>query len=239
MATRTKALIIAAFVLFLFLILATVLLLRSGQPTTEGPAVSPTPRMGTSELRGVRIVSSIPEANATNVPVKTSQVRITLSGGLKQGTIEVSVYEKSTRGTVPNTVSVNGANVVVDLLRVLAPREEYLVTLTHQPNGVSVGSFRFTIEDAPAVDTYPFGLFEEQERNDLKERPDIYVANKLPYSTDAFTIDARVSGGSFVYSAQSSSLSEDELKQVVQQWLLSLGLTDRQISGLTIEYRAR
>ncbi|MCR4326801.1 MAG: Ig-like domain-containing protein [Candidatus Roizmanbacteria bacterium] len=243
MNTKIKLLFAGIVVLFMVFISAVIMILRTSSQSAVSPGSTtiPTPATSTpSEASGLSMIQTTPANNSIDVPLETTALTIIVSRSLKSNeSLEATVREKGTGGQIATEVTMQGKTATITLLRVLAPKEEYLVSLSVLPSGRLVGSFRFTTVDAEPLDTYPFGLFEEQDRNTLKERPDIYLANQLPYTSDDFTMSAQLEQGTFTYDVVSETLTQDELIAAVNTWLLSLGLNAGQISGLQFNYRAR
>jgi len=244
MNTRIKIFFASVIILFVVFIIAVIMILRSSSQSPVGPGLTTIPTQAiptlSGEVSGLSIIRTSPAHNGTDIPLKTTTLTIVVSRSLKSNeSLEATVREKGTGGQIATEVHMQGKTATVTLLRVLAPKEEYLVSLSVLPSARLVGSFRFTTVDAQPLDTYPFGLFEEQDRNTLKDRPDIYLANQLPYSSDDFSMTAELEQGKFTYYVESQTLDEDALIKAVNIWLLSLGLNEGQISGLRFNYTAR
>ncbi|KKQ66904.1 MAG: hypothetical protein US86_C0002G0021 [Candidatus Daviesbacteria bacterium GW2011_GWA2_38_24] len=109
-------------------------------------------------------------------------------------------------------------------------------------SGNQVYQFSFTTGDNPAINTNPDKEFFDKQDEDLRNiRPDLYVFDKTPHSTDKFSIQAGelkpqpTSHYSFIVTLKDKN--EAEVKIALYNWLRSIQLTDEHIQKLDIEYR--
>lgn len=69
--------------------------------------------------------------------------------------------------------------------------------------------------------------------------PDVYLSNRTPYENESFLIDAffkDTPAGHFAFTASIKTIPLANGKKELNNWLLSLGLTQDQINNLDIEY---
>lgn len=81
-------------------------------------------------------------------------------------------------------------------------------------------------------------LDQIQESNRLNA-PDVYLHNQLPVVQPTFNIDAYIdrARSTFVFRVYPKTDSLLQVQQDVNDWLLSIGLTQDQIDSLVIEYQ--
>lgn len=95
-----------------------------------------------------------------------------------------------------------------------------------------------TLTIAPSPDTRPVAALTQTIIRTRRERPDVYLANLMPYQSFDFTMELEIKpGGYFNFVVTSNRLGEKLLKAAVEKWLLSLELTTEQIKDLPLEYR--
>ncbi|PJE62626.1 hypothetical protein COU88_04040, partial [Candidatus Roizmanbacteria bacterium CG10_big_fil_rev_8_21_14_0_10_39_6] len=98
-------------------------------------------------------------------------------------------------------------------------------------------SLSFTTVDVPVVDTFPSGFDSYTEQRDLKERPDIYLANKLPHVSESFQMILEVpDDGPYVYRVKMKIANVEKVRKDVITWLHSINLTDSDIAEFDIRY---
>jgi len=87
-------------------------------------------------------------------------------------------------------------------------------------------------------DTFDKKLHDALKQEELTNRPDITISNLTPYSTDRFIVTTDFvdeQGGYFAITV--SKVVEEDVKNEVNEWFKSLGLTDQAIARLKVTYR--
>lgn len=118
-----------------------------------------------------------------------------------------------------------------------------LVILTFQMNlnqSKNPSNTSNTVED-PFDQTPPLNqeaLDAIQESNRLNA-PDVYLHNQLPIVQPTFNIEAYIDRkrSSYVFTILPKTNSLQQVQQDVNDWLISIGLTQDQIDSLIIEYQ--
>ena len=87
------------------------------------------------------------------------------------------------------------------------------------------------------ANTFDKKLAEVLSEDELVNHPDTVISNNTPYSTDRFIVTTNfVDSQGGYFAVKVTSVVEDDIKKEVHDWMLSLGLTEKAISRLQIQY---
>jgi len=138
---------------------------------------------------------------------------------------------------IDTNVTAEGNQLVIKPLMRLTPSSVYTLTIRSAVGNAFIYSLSFTTVDVPVVDTFPSGFDSYTEQRDLKERPDIYLANKLPHVSESFQMILEVpDDGPYVYRVKMKIANVEKVRKDVITWLHSINLTDSDIAEFDIRY---
>jgi len=227
------------FVLSVLLFAFATLRKTSSQPSVQAPthilqpSKYPTPTTSST----IRVLSTKPATGAQNIAVDISAVRILFSTPQNPEQFIVYLGAKNTKIAVGTNVTAEGNQLIIQPLMTLIPDSVYTLTIKSVVGNSFTYSLSFTTAHIPVVDTFPSGFDTYTEQRDLNERPDIYLANKLPYGTDSFLMTLEVpDSGAYIYHVKSKIADVQKVKTDVAVWLQSIGITSAESSGFDIRY---
>ncbi|MCR4330130.1 MAG: Ig-like domain-containing protein [Candidatus Roizmanbacteria bacterium] len=243
MDTIRKKLIVLVGISFIFVVSVLILVVStlrktSIQPVLPTPTVpvqytTPVPTLSTA----LRVLSSKPVDGETNVAVTLDAIRILFNAPQKIEQFQVYFGAKNAKTSIGTNVTSEGNQLVIQPLMTLTPKTEFTLTIRSASSDTFVYSLSFTTVDVLAVDTFPTGFDTYTEQKDLKERPDIYLANKLPYATDSFIMTLEVpDNGAYIYHVKSKITDVKKVRNDVVIWLKSIGITPENSAGFDIRY---
>lgn len=238
-----KPLLLAVIVIPLFLLLLKFFFVKSDKKTsppqdnTQVTIVpSQTSRNEVSPL-SLSIISSSPSNNQVDVPVDTT-ISFRFNKPVSVNDVPLSILPD-----IQYNLSTQGDQLILQPLQSLNPGTRYIITLRlKDANGQpALYSYMFTtIGPTPTYlpNTRPNGLPEQSENFQRQNYPDIYLANKTPYSTNSFSIEySTTETGHYYFIVTLGGTNQDAAKEDFLDWLHSLQLTDQQIQGLDIQYQ--
>lgn len=198
-------------------------------PTVETPVVT--------QPALLSVVSSKPENGDTNVAIDIAEIRILFSGKPVINAYSIRFEDQNTKARIGINVSVEGSQMIIQPLMTLAPETVYTVSVLNTIDKVQIFTMTFTTVSTPPLNTFPSGFDVYTEQRDLRERPDIYLANKLPYIESVFIMTLEVpDNGPYVFHVKAKITDVKKVRTNVVDWLHSIGLTDEDIAGFTIRY---
>lgn len=228
---QKKSLLFFAASMAIFFLGLIILLFLQGRTRPSLPTALPTlvPTTATGTTTGIRIVSTSPAENEL-APIATNTLTYTFSGDVSAKAVRAELFEELTGVNVPvNPVSEKNT-ITVTILRPLAPDSGYRATLRLLDGSVFTHVLTFRTRQGQPVDTYPIGIPEKVEELNRQNHPDIFVANKLPYGTETFSMSSTIQNDGKILFTVKGKAAE------AKSWLLSLGLTEAQIATLAIHY---
>jgi len=138
---------------------------------------------------------------------------------------------------VKHSQKIQGTTLILESTNVLTQSTVYTIRIRDQKLRVLKEFSFLTLTVQPSPDTRPEAALTKTIERTLRERPDVYLANLLPYQSFDFSMVLEIDDqGYFQFKVSSSRLSGAILKDRVAQWLLGLELSQKQISGLNIIY---
>lgn len=191
---------------------------------------SPTPTPATQVLS---VISSIPSMNTQDVPPNIT-LRITFN---KEPRLELTSV-KFTPAVVFQLSLVYNI-LFIDPTIDLLPSTNYKVEVS--VNGMIspyILMFRTASQNPPG--TAPDAESLKKQDEILRQmKPDAYLANKLPFSTNDFSASSAIkpSTNNLYFIVELKGSDKVSAKNAFLDWLKSLQLTDTQIQGLGIEYQ--
>lgn len=240
-----KLWIIAGFSLvFVLLIFAAILrIVKTGEVRPkEPPAITPyaapsqsKPWPTTSAIL-LEVVSTTPVHGTTDINL--DQV-VTISFNRVFSRNEVSFeFLNSSLEKVDYQLSQQNQAAVLTPKKPLQQSTVYTIRVRNQRAEV-ITEFEFlTLTIAPSPDTRPIAALTQTIINTRRDKPNIFLANLMPYQSYDFAMELEIKpGGYFNFVITSDRLGESLLKSAVEEWLLSLDLTNEQIKDLPLEYR--
>lgn len=194
---------------------------------------SPIPTVSAS----VRVLSSKPDAGAVDVAVDIADIRILFNSPQKPEQFKMFLGASNTKTSIGTNVTAEGNQLVIQPLMTLTPNTAFTLTIRSMVGNLLIHSLTFTTKDVSVVGTFPSGFDTYTEQRDLRERADIYLANKLPYATDSFTMTLEIpDSGSYIYNVKSKITDVRKVRENVITWLYSINLTDADIDSFDIRY---
>lgn len=236
---NNKLKLIAASSSLFILILAVIIfgaVRRSGQPSSglspTAATVSPQP----TSLSTLRLVTIDPVNGASGVDLSTNIV-VTFNRPVLENEVSLEFLDKAFK-PVSFDYGIVRDKLTLDPDENLTENSIYTLRVRDQ-NVRVIGETSFltktvTVEE----DTRPVTAVTETVIRTRRERPDVFLANELPYESFDFNMVREVnSEGYFVFVVTSNRLAGETLKDAVKQWLLKLELSNEQIATLNIVYR--
>lgn len=242
--------IILGTALFLLIFLTLLFNFLTKRQTGSGTSVSPETTGGLEQNEPVPtltapveggsyyVVSTTPVDKAINVPIDQA-ITMTFNRGVKLTDIEFGIdpnFKYSTQ-VVQN-------KLIIKPLENLTPSTIYTYSVNFPVTGEFAPSFSF-ISFGPTPqfqpNTAPKNYEEVEDKFLLEKHPDIFLSNKVPYSSRTFSISSlykRQPSGHFAFIVELKDISTGQSKADAVNWMKSLGLSGQQINQLDIEYRS-
>ncbi len=221
---------IAALLLLLFVVLKSF---QKQSPTTETTVIPTiTPFIKPTNIPGGFVISTDPGSNTTGVNInKILHITFQDASYANNANVILSPSLKIFTYTFENVLFVQ-------------PQQEYLkntsYTVKITSKNSSLGySFRFTTGSQALRNDAPNPTFvEEQEKRTLRENPDIFLSNKLPYVSSTFAMKYFISNidGKILFTAVLKGSGFKKSTEDAKAWMKSLGLSDQQLTALNIQY---
>jgi len=238
---KQKLIIFAAagFILVLLFLIMLLSLLKGRQIKPDQPPAQPTvvPVSPTAlPANNLELVSSDPANGATNVSLQPQMV-LNFNRTLTNNEVIVELINQALE-PVSIKKTIKGRTLFLDLTSSLQQSTVYTLRLRDKYlYQIAEVSF-LTLTISPSPDTRPpEAVVSKVEEQNRLEHPDIFLANKLPVSQPNFSMQEEVDDKGYLsFTVTSAKLSGAALKQEVETWLKSLGLTEAQIKKLKIDY---
>lgn len=230
-----KTLFLIIIISFLALVFFLVALRMQKNLGRSGPLTTPiTPYTSTAPNR-LFVVSTRPSNKAAIISLNQA-IAVAFNRTILPNEVGITISPQ-----LPFSVGVQDNTLLITPQSPLTPGTLYTyaihyLTLDQLPN-----LFTFTTTGPTQSQLPDTGLPGGAETNDaylVKNRPDIYLSNRLPYSGTSFTITSTYKTTPTRHFAFTIGLTGDEAlgRSEALAWLKSLGLTDQQIRGLDITY---
>lgn len=226
---RKKTLIFIILGAITIVVVLFVLSLALNRNETGTGFITPTPSEGLS------VVSSSIKDGQINVPLG-SQIIIKFNSKISSSTISFSMLPTPTYD-----FEVKDDSLIITPTLPLQPSTLYSISVSNTATNDLITSFSFTtLGPTPTLlpDTRPSGEPENTDALLIQTRPDVYLSNKLPYSSKSFSASYEYKTAPSGHFAFSVTLSGDTniARSEFLTWLSSLGLADEQINSLDITY---
>lgn len=220
------SLIIIIAVPLVLLVISSVLSPKSSQKPTPTPGAT----------AALSMIKTDPVLNQKNVPL--SQV-ISLEFNRSLTTSDISII--SSPQTQFNT-TINGSMLFLSPVSPLSRSTNYVVTISSSDHKKLIYTLVFSTEGPTPtiIDTRPSGEPQKTDQLLLKNRPDAFLSNKLPYSTSDFKAVYSFKSaptGHFAFTVTLLGSNKDSSKLSFIAWVKSFGLSDTQIGQLDITYQ--
>lgn len=200
------------------------------QPTRMQSNIQPTQTSNANTITGNSDITKVQPQNLSNGISLNEPIIMTFTKAISENNIHVTsdpaaVFSVNTQG---NTVTLTPTTS-------LAQATLYTLTIVYDPQSPAyIYSFR-TI--GAATDTFDFP-HQRADADTIQNAPDVYLANRVPYKTTTFSVDAALSQatGTDVFTVLLTGANKQQAKQDFITWVKSQGLTDQQIQSLIINY---
>jgi len=237
---QNKKLLVIAVGSLLFVLVILIVVLgaaRSGTPKPGGR--TPTAVVNTkypSEQGALRVINTLPANGAQNINLN-SEVVVNFNRNFTQNEVQVEFLDNNLQ-TVSYQFRSLGSRLTLIPEQPLEQSMVYTVRIRDQYVR-TIGEINFLTQTiTPSPDTRPVAAVTEIIIRNRQERPDIYLANLMPYEDQDFKMVLETDAeGYFTFVVTPGRLTGDLLKDGVKAWLLSLELTEAQISSLKFVYR--
>lgn len=226
------------FVLILFIIILRVVKKEERLPEAPVPTSLVTTPGVTFPLRqtDLSVVSTKPTANSQEVALNTTVV-INFNRVVTTGEVQFEFTDEEFN-KVNYSSKITGKQITLVPQPVLEQSRVYTIKVMDRFKRLLYQFEFLTLTVAPSPDTRPIAALTQTIIRTRKERPDVYLANLMPYQSYDFAMELEIrEGGYFNFVVTSDRLGESLLKSRVEEWLLSLELTSEQIKDLPLEYR--
>lgn len=223
-------LILVLFVLFVLPKKQGIIPPRPVEQFQPSGVTSPTPAPTSQTLS---VISSIPTANTQDVPPNIT-LRITFNKELR---LELASVKFTPTATFQLSLVSN--ILFIDPTTDLLPNTNYTAEVSISGMfSPYILSFR-TASQNPAGTAPDAESLKKQDEILRQMKPDAYLANKLPYSTNNFSTSSAIkpSTNNLYFIVELKGADKVSAKNAFLGWLKSLQLTDTQIQGLDIEYQ--
>ena len=227
------------FVLIIFIIILNIVKNGATQkPKPEPGLISPTQvrLQPTFSDTNLTIVSSSPKNYSTQVPLN-SVVRVVFSRQIRPNELNFEFINDQFIN-VDYSLSLADNKATLTPKQPLEPSRAYTVRVRDSYLRI-IGKLEFSaLTLTPSPDTRPVAALTETIIRTRAERPDIYLANLMPYESFDFKMDIEIDDeGYLTFVATSDRFQGELLKSAVERWLISIELTSEQIKDLPLEYR--
>ncbi|OGK64984.1 hypothetical protein A2313_02795 [Candidatus Roizmanbacteria bacterium RIFOXYB2_FULL_41_10] len=235
-----KKLIIIALASLLFVLTLLLIIfstVRQGSNIKPQPSDQPTavPISQAPALGLLKVVSTSPVDGADNVDLN-SGIEIVFNRSFNSNEVIIEFMDAAIKN-VKHSQKIQGTTLILESTNVLTQSTVYTIRIRDQKLRVLKEFSFLTLTVQPSPDTRPEAALTKTIERTLRERPDVYLANLLPYQSFDFSMVLEIDDqGYFQFKVSSSRLSGAILKDRVAQWLLGLELSQKQISGLNIIY---
>lgn len=238
---RNNKLLVIGAVSFLFIVVLLLIIFnasRKGGVNRLQLAATPTIASKTpTSVSGILSVLATDPADASDNTPLDKQIVITFNREFSKNELNIEFLDNSLQ-PVAHTYTITASRLI---LKPTAPLNQATVyTIRVRDRYIkTIKEFSFlTLTVAPSPDTRPIPALTETIIRTRAERPDVYLANELPYESFDFKMVLEIDNeGYFTFVVTSNRLTGELLKDSVQQWLLNLELTKAQIETLKIVYR--
>jgi len=227
-----------AFVLILFAIILRVVKKEEQLPKVPIPTSLVTTSGVTLPIRqaDLSVVSTIPAANSQQVGLNTTVV-INFNAAVTTGEV-LFEFTDDRFSKVNYSQKIMGKQITLVPQPALEQSRVYTIKVMDRFKRLLYQFEFLTLTIAPSPDTRPVAALTQTIIRTRRERPDVYLANLMPYQSFDFAMELEIKpGGYFNFVITSDRLGESLLKTAVEEWLLSLELTNEQIKDLPLEYR--
>lgn len=238
---QKKLLLIAGLSLVFVLIIFLLILQTTKKGFQPPPATTPTVPLTTSTLprqpvQALRVVSTEPPNNRQQVTLNSL---IVVNFNRKVNPEELLFeFTNDSFLKVNYGLEFSGNKVILIPQSSLEQSRIYSVRVMDSFKREIYRLKFMTLTVAPSPDTRPVAALTETIIRTRAERPDVYLANLMPYESYDFSMKLEIKpGGYFNFVVTSKRLGKNLLEARVEQWLLGLELTQEQIKGLPLEYR--
>lgn len=200
---------------------------------------SPAPKIQlkpqTSSL--LRVIAISPVYNATVSPDQI--LAYTFNQTITSEDIVISLAPKT-----PFVSTFSEKKLVIKPSEKLLPGVYYRVVITQKKENRVFGPYRFSVKGEREViqtNTKDAQLFDDTQKFDREQYPDIFLVNNTPYKGTLFEIvkhDFTTTPKPHNYFIVTIKGQINAAKASVVSWLKSLGLTQTQINSLDLRYEA-
>ena len=223
----------------LFIILGIVFLVFTlfGKKDEPPPDTMPTPT--TIQTNTVKLDSSVPLNNATNVP-RNQEIVLTFSQSVTDQDIKILVGPDTGQA-----VLFRGKTVIIRPIPLWEEGTPYRISIQYAdlsriPDGINFTVAGIAPESLPDTGPNPTAI-KESEDLQREARPDVYLSNYTPYETDSFSITSEYKTsptGHFAFIViVKNNASESTIRNEVAAWAASHGITETQFNSLDISYQ--
>lgn len=242
---KINLIIIAGFLLFVILLIAFIVIKNSNKPAppeitppinrpTATPIVMVTQPQPDSSLQ---ILSTDPQTGAASVPLD-QPLKIQLSKSYPAEHYDFAIGPKA-----EFILTADNSMVIVKPKTSWAPGVPYTYSLSEKGiPGSLMYTFTFTTV-GPTVtaqpDTFPSGAAQIEEENLRRNNPDIYLSGKTPYENSYISVSSdfrSLPSDHFYFTVTSKTGNKDQAKSEFEKWVISLKLTQDQISKLDVSF---
>lgn len=206
----------------------------------DGPEIlAPTivlPTINRTRIIPLKLISMFPEVNEIEVSPFV-EIRLVFNRPILNNEVTVKLLADLSNDTEAK-ITIKQNQIIIFGQNLLTEQTVYKVKCIETATGEILADYNFAtkksltskIDDGNSI----FNIMKDKNR---KERPDIFLANEMPYVAKEFQMDVQTTeNGEFEFVVKSTNSSGISLKRIVEEWLLSLELTKKQIDSLIIIY---
>ncbi|NTU72823.1 Ig-like domain-containing protein [Candidatus Roizmanbacteria bacterium] len=235
-----------SILLILILIVITIIQQTQQHKSTsqqEGPSATPiiipTALLSpTTDLNPLKVLSSVPQDNAINVPNNFTAITMTFNKLFNLSDFSIKIIP-----SIKYSASDSDKKLTLKLIEPLKSSTQYIVRINFKsPHSIPYIFSFTTIGPTPTLvpDTSSQEAAQEEDQFQLKYHPDVYVSNQVPYETNDFKITTEFKSsprGHFAFTVLLKNTDMEKSKVALFTWLKSLGLQDIDIKSLDIIYQ--
>ncbi len=197
------------------------------------------PESSSNNTVPLEIISVIPENKSENIALQQT-ITVELNRTFNRREIEFAIDPP-----VSYASQVKNTQLIISPNPAFSPSTRYTFSIKILEAGQFPKTYSFqTIGPTPLLlpDTQPPGGPEKVENFQKQNSPDVFLANKTPFSTaDFFIMNDFISEPleHFKFTVTLSGPDKEISKQKTIEWIKSIGLTDKQIINLDIDWKTQ
>lgn len=187
----------------------------------------------------LEIISVTPEHKSENIPLQ-QLIIVELNRAFSLREIEFAIDP-----TISYTPQIKNTQLIISPNPAFFPSTRYTFSIRTLGTDQFSKTYSFqTIGPTPIFlpDTQPPGGPEKVENFQKQNNPDVFLANKTPFSTTDFSVTnefASEPSEHFRFTIFLTEPNKEIARQKAVEWIKSIGLTDEQITSLDIDWKTQ